>query len=141
MKELVLMLNKYNKKILNVLYFNMVIFLLSGCATIFDDNYQTIKIDSDKSYKGKWFVVDKSFSSREFTSPTVLYVKRSNKDIIISSDNNEFKTSVAKSTVNNWFWLNFAGFIYGSYSSTTDFASGAAWKYDDTVYISENYSK
>lgn len=111
-------------------------FIFSGCATLFGGGGdQVIYIDSDKPYKGKIYHIDKPYQSQEFISPDTMYIERRNKDILITSPDKEFETILVESNVNNWFWLNFAGFIYGSYSSTTDFVTGAAWKYDEVVNI------
>lgn len=107
--------------------------IFTGCATILGGgNSQTISVNSDKPMKGKIAYADGT-GEQYFTTPATLNVERRSKDIIVSSNENEFQTTTQKSKMNNWFWGNiiFGGLI----GSTTDMAGGAAWKYDETVNV------
>jgi hypothetical protein len=112
---------------------SMVMF--SGCATILGGgNTQTVSLNSSKPMKGTMTYEDGK-GLQHFTTPTTLTVERRSKDIILESKDNEFDKTTVKSEMNPWLLGNiiFGGFI----GSTTDSVGGAAWKYDETVNLSE----
>lgn len=109
--------------------------IFSGCATILGGgNQQTISINSSKPLKGEMKYSDGS-GLQHFTAPATLSVERKSKDILLTSNNSEFDTATVKSDTNPWLIGNiiFGGFI----GSTTDSVGGAAWKYQETVNLSE----
>jgi hypothetical protein len=109
--------------------------LFSGCATILGGgNKQTISINSSKPMKGTMTYSDGS-GMQHFTTPATLNVERKNKEIKLASNDEEFDTANLKNEINPWFWGNiiFGGLI----GSTTDSVGGAAWKYDETINLSE----
>lgn len=109
--------------------------MFSGCATILGGgNNQTISLNSSKPVKGEMKYSDGS-GLQHFTSPATLSVERKSKDIILTSNDNEFDTKTVKSDMNPWLLGNivFGGLI----GSTTDSIGGAAWKYQETVNLSE----
>lgn len=109
--------------------------MFSGCATILGGgNQQTISINSTKPMKGSMTYADGS-GLQYFTTPATLSVERKSKDIYLDSKNKEFDKATLKSNINGWFWGNiiFGGLI----GSTTDSVGGAAWKYQETIHLSE----
>lgn len=107
--------------------------IFSGCATILGGgNSQTISINSDKPMKGK-IAYEDGKGEQHFTTPATLNVERRSKDIIITSQDNDFEQKTQKSKVNGWFFGNII--LGGLIGSTTDLAGGAAWKYDETVNV------
>ena len=114
------------------------LFMFSGCATILGGGTsQTVSLNSSKAMKGTMKYSDGS-GKQYFTTPTTLKVGRKSKDIIISSDDNQFNERTIKSELNPWFLGNiiFGGLV----GSTTDSVGGAAWRYDETVDLSNNTS-
>lgn len=110
--------------------------LFSGCATIVGGGgSQNISINSNKPLKAKLSYMDGS-GAQYFTAPATLVVDRKSQDIIISSEEGSFNPTTQKSKLNGWFWGNII--IGGVIGSTTDFASGAAWKYDEVTNIHSN---
>lgn len=110
--------------------------LFSGCASIVGGGgSQTISVNSSKPVKAKLAYTDGS-GVQNFTAPATLSVDRRSKDIIISSEDGSFASTTHKSRLNGWFWGNIiTGGVIGS---TTDFATGAAWKYDEITTIHPN---
>jgi hypothetical protein len=112
---------------------SMIIF--SGCATILGGgNQQTISINSSKPMKGTMTYADGK-GIQHFTTPATLSVERRSKDINLTSKDGEFDEATVKSDINPWFIGNivFGGLI----GSTTDSVGGAAWKYEETINLSE----
>lgn len=109
--------------------------MFSGCATILGGGTtQKISINSATNMKGTMKYSDGT-GTQHFTAPATLNVDRKSKDIILTSDNNEFHTKKVKSSINPWFFGNIiTGGVLGS---TTDSVGGAAWKYDDVVNIAK----
>lgn len=109
--------------------------MFSGCATILGGgNQQTISVNSSKPLKGEMKYSDGS-GLQHFTAPATLSVERRSKDIILTSKDGDFDTTTVKSDTNPWLLGNiiFGGVI----GSTTDSVGGAAWRYQETVNLSE----
>jgi len=109
--------------------------MFSGCATILGGgSKQTISINSTSNMKATMKYSDGS-GVQHFNTPATLNVDRKSKDIVLTSDNDEFQTTNVKSNINPWFFGNiiFGGLI----GSTTDSVGGAAWKYDEVVNVAK----
>ena len=102
--------------------------LFSGCATILSGTTEKISVNSNPS--GIKFKLDNA----EYTTPAVITVKRENEDKIIQVENPQCKkTIVLNKKINPVFFVNIlSGGVFGS---TTDYLTGAMWKYDDNVNI------
>ena len=112
--------------------------MFSGCATLFGGgNKQTISISSDSTKRMKAEISYADGSSPQYiTIPGTVTVKRTDKDVVVKSQNNDFDTVTIKKDVNGWFWVNILGAPYGTIlSSTTDYASGAMWTYDEAITV------
>lgn len=113
--------------------------LFTGCATLFGGGGKqviSINIDSDKRAKGVVKYEDDNKTVQQFNAPATINVERRKSNIILTSTDNSFHETTVKSDVNGWFWVNILGAPGGTLiSSTTDSASGAMWKYDDTVNL------
>jgi len=121
------------KVLIGLLLIGVVMF--SGCATILGGgSHQTVSINSPKPFKGTMTYTDGK-GMQHFTTPTTLSVERRSKDILLESKDEGFHTTTVKSDINPWFFGNiiFGGLI----GSTTDSVGGAAWKYQETVNLSE----
>jgi len=102
--------------------------MFSGCATILSGTSEKISVNSNPS--NIKFKLDQA----EYTTPAVITVKRENEDKIIKVDNPQCKkTIVLNKKINPTFFVNLLS--GGPFGSTTDYVSGAMWKYDDNVNI------
>ena len=112
--------------------------MFSGCATLFGGGgKQTISIKSDKALSGTiGYLSDDNktiINKQAFSTPATVTVIRENKDLIIESNNGEFKPVTVEKQTNPWFW---GDVIATSLLSTTvDAITGAMWKYDENVTI------
>ena len=114
--------------------------MFSGCATLFGGGgKQTISVSSDSDKRMKAVISYADGSSPQYlTVPGTVTIKRTNKNIIVKSKNNDFEQTTIKKDVNGWFWANILGLPYGTVlSSTTDYASGAMWTYDEAITVHE----
>jgi hypothetical protein len=126
-----------NKKILIISSIVAASVIFSGCATVLGGgSSQTLSINSSSNVKGTMKYSDGS-GTQYFTTPATLIVDRKSKSIILTSDNDEFHTTTVSSDLNLWFLGNIMGGAATFFSTTTDLASGSAWKYDETVTISQ----
>lgn len=122
------------KKLLVVLPLIGIV-MFSGCATILGGgNNQTVSINSSKPIKGTMQYEDGK-GLQHFTAPATLSVERRSKDIILESKDGEFDKTVVKSNTNPWFFGNIL--LGGLIGSTTDSVGGAAWKYQESIHLSE----
>jgi len=101
--------------------------LFSGCATILDGTIQQINVTSNKH-------VDIEIDGKPYTVPGVISLKKENKDLILKVDDDKCKqTILLHKKVSPTFFVNIlSGGVFGS---TTDYSTGAMWKYDDNVNI------
>lgn len=109
--------------------------MFSGCATILGGgNQQIVSVNSSKPLKGEMKYADGS-GLQHFTAPATLSVERRSKDIVLTSSDGSFDTKTVEADINPWFFGNiiFGGLI----GSTTDSVGGAAWKYEETINLSE----
>ena len=114
--------------------------MFSGCATLFGGGgKQTISVSSDSDKRMKAVISYADGSSPQYlTVPGTVTINRANQNVIVKSQNNEFDQTIIHKDVNGWFWANILGAPYGTIlSSTTDYASGAMWKYDEAVTVHE----
>jgi len=98
----------------------------SGCATILSGTTQKINITSSPNGK------EVQVGNQIVKTPSIITVKRSNEDLIVKAkDCNDQK--LLKSKINPVFFVNLlSGGVFGS---TTDYLTGAMWKYDENVHL------
>ena len=112
--------------------------MFSGCATLFGGGgKQTILIKSEKPVRASiGYATDDNKTATQtqsFTTPATLTMVRENKNLLIKSENGEFKPVVVEKKLNGWFW---GDVIATSLLSTTvDAITGAMWKYDENITI------
>jgi uncharacterized protein YceK len=100
--------------------------LFSGCATILSGKTQNINVTSYPSHQKV------QIGSQTVVTPSIVTVKRSKEDLVLRSENcNDQKLLASK--VNPVFFVNILS--GGAFGSTTDYATGAMWKYDDNVNL------
>lgn len=112
--------------------------MFSGCATLFGGGgKQTLSVSSDSEKRVKAIISYSDGSTPQYIAiPGTVTINRKDKDILVKSQDNEFDDLVVKKEVNGWFWVNILGLPFGTLlSSTTDYASGSMWKYDEAVTI------
>ena len=111
---------------------------LYGCASIIDGKSQNVNLVPSTGSKVPATVVSPS-GVQEVTLPTVIHTSRSNEDIVVKIEEDscyEESTQAVQSNVNPMILGNvITGGLLGS---TTDFATGAAWEYDNTAVIYVN---
>lgn len=107
-----------------------VCWALSGCATILNDSNQTVNISasSGKPFEG-------TVNGMVFKAPSPVSVLRSKEDLRISTSTPGCAPlTVAANKVDNMFWINIiSGGVFGS---TTDYASGEMWAYEENIVVS-----
>ncbi len=112
--------------------------LLAGCATIVDGGEQNINfVPSNSKEKIHATIVTKE-GIQTVKLPAVVHTKRSDADIVVQIDEAENEcyestTQVVSSSLNPLFLGNVI--TGGTFGSTTDIASGAAFEYDETVIV------
>ena len=120
------------KKIITVL---ITTALLSGCASIIKGRNQTINVMTANGDNVQATVFSKN-GMLETELPRVISVSRDSQDITIRVKDDKCHTetvAIAQSRVEPWFWGNIlSGRILGS---STDYATGAMWKYDSNVNV------
>ena len=117
------------------------VLMLSGCATMFGGGgKQKISINSDSEKRIKVTLSYADGSSPQYlTIPATVSIKRKNQNLKITSANKKFQPQTIEKDVNGWFYVNILGFPGGTLlSSTTDYSTGAMWKYEDDVTIHVN---
>ncbi|MCM1294477.1 MAG: hypothetical protein NC311_02875 [Muribaculaceae bacterium] len=111
---------------------------LTGCASIVDGSTQNINIVPSNSKDKVNATVITETGVQVIKLPGMIHTKKSGKDITIKIDEDEnpcYETSmqIVSSSLNPFILGNvITGGVFGS---TTDAATGAAWKYDDTVVV------
>ncbi len=140
-----------NKKLLIVLPLVSII-MFSGCATYYGGGAkQKITINSSKpmkaslrhiSIKNKTMIDEllstklreESEETQSFTTPATITIFRKNKNLLLTSDDNEFEPIIIKKRINPWFF----GDVLAISFTTIDSYTGAMWKYDDNIIIPVN---
>jgi hypothetical protein len=100
--------------------------LFSGCATVMSGETQKVNIRSCSPNQTV------TIGDRVITTPAVITLKRDNKNLLIKSENSDDQY-LLEPKINSVFWAN--TFSMGSTGSTTDYATGAMWKYDENVNL------
>jgi hypothetical protein len=96
--------------------------LLGGCATILSGSTQKINLQAERGTTCN-AVVD----GQKATVPSIIDVKRENKDKIITVQECPSEQLLLHKEINPVFFVNIlSGGVFGS---TTDYASGSMWKY------------
>lgn len=113
------------KKLLVVIPLISVV-MFSGCATILSGKKQNINVTSSPSKK------EVTIGNQTVTTPAVLSIDRSNKDLMVKSNDCDRQKMLA-SKINPVFFVNILS--GGAFGSTTDYATGAMWKYDENVNL------
>lgn len=121
--------------------------MFSGCATVLGGgSSQTIKFVSTEQMPITVYKIDTNNSKnippieiQKTIVPATITIGRSNHNLLIKSDNNEFKDIIVEKEWNPVGWGNFIpiGAINFMFT-TTDAVSGAMWKYDDNIAITKN---
>jgi len=112
------------KYILVSLGMTSFMFVMGGCATIVSGKTQVIDVTSKIT---KTFSID----GLEYKTPAKVHLHRSKDDKVISV--NGCKDIPLKSEMNPVVIGNVL--VGGLLGSTTDFAGGAGWKYDDNITL------
>lgn len=104
--------------------------ILSACGTVFSGSSQSITFDSNVK-QGIQIYADGALICNK--TPCVVDVDRHSGPMTITAKANGYEDAIMqnKTKINPIFWVNIL-----PYGSTTDFATGAMWKYSqEGVYI------
>ena len=100
--------------------------MFSGCATILSGTKQAVNVTSSPS--GKMVTI----AGRTVKTPSIITLERGKDDLILKSDNCGSQKLVSKK-INPVFFVNILS--GGAFGSTTDYASGAMWQYDENINL------
>ena len=106
-----------------------VIFIVSSCASILNEDTQSVNIVSSngKPIKG-------TIDGRPFEGPGIIKLQRKKEDQIITVETPGCsEKTIANKKVSNTFWLNILS--GGAFGSTTDYGTEKMWEYDDTIQV------
>lgn len=104
-------------------------FMLGGCATILNDQTQSVNVTSSTGTAIKGTVGGQSFNG-----PGVVRLEREKADKIFITDTEGcVKETAAPSSVDTKFFINILS--GGAFGSSTDFSSGRMWKYSENIII------
>ena len=105
---------------------------VTGCATLLNEKNQNVNVVTSTGQKAD-IVVD----GTPHKAPTVVPIRRSKGDKLITTQNPKcHQTTIATSSLDNVFFINLLSGYSSTSGSTTDFATGEMWKYQDTIVIS-----
>lgn len=103
--------------------------MLSGCATILNDDFQKVNVTTSNGEQAEL-----SANGKTFTAPSVVDIARSEDALIISSaDGKCASQTVANNEVDPKFFINILS--GGAFGSTTDYTTEKMWKYQDTIEV------
>ena len=116
------------------------IIMFSGCATVLGGGAkQQITINSSKSMNvSLGYASDDNktaINPQRITAPATITMVRDNKNLLLTSDDNEFEPMIVEYEMNPWVWGDVL--MTSLVSTTTDAVTGAMWKYDDNITIPE----
>jgi len=99
--------------------------MFSGCATILSGTTQKISVNSTPSN------IEVELGNTKVVTPSVVTIDRG-EDLILKSSKCSEQKIVAKK-INPVFFVNILS--GGAFGSTTDYSSGAMWKYEENVKL------
>ncbi len=104
--------------------------LLSGCASILNDETQKINVATSNGQPAKV-----SIDGKTFDAPGIVTVKRQKLDkVLVAETPNCAKETSLEKKVDSKFFINIlSGGVFGS---TTDYATEKMWSYQDSVVVS-----
>lgn len=116
----------------NVIAVATIGLLSSGCATILNDDTQTLNVRTSNNSS-----VEVSVAGQTVTTPGSVTVARDGSDIsAMTSASGCAQTTAIDREVDGVFFVNLlSGGVGGS---TTDYASGKMWEYDTDVVVNCN---
>lgn len=100
--------------------------MFSGCATIFSGKQQAINLTSTPS--GKMVTI----AGRTVKTPSIITINRGQDNLKLTSTDCDNQKLVTKK-INPVFFVNILS--AGVFGSTTDYSSGAMWKYDENINL------
>ncbi len=95
---------------------------LSGCATILSGNTQKVNVTTETGKKYTAMI-----DGQKFTVPSIIELTRENRNKVLTLEECPDQKVLLHKEINPVFFVNIlSGGVFGS---TTDYASGAMWKY------------
>lgn len=108
------------------------VILTSGCATIINDETQSINVRTSNNTE-----IEAQVGGQQVTTPASVSVKRAKDDLVVQTSNEKCSPSTSvESSVDDVFFINIlSGGVFGS---TTDYSSEEMWEYDSDVVVNCN---
>jgi hypothetical protein len=109
---------------------SLTISLLSGCASILNEQTQPINVTSSTGNP-----ITGSIDGVAFKAPGIVNVTRSDKDKVVKVDTEGCqKETLAPKSVDSKFYINIlSGGVFGS---STDYSTEKMWKYQENIVVS-----
>jgi uncharacterized protein YceK len=104
---------------------------LSGCATILNEPTKKVNLQTTNGEKAIL-----SVDGVNVNAPGMVDLPRKKEGVMISSPDGKCVQTAVPSKVDTKFFINVLS--GGAFGSTTDFASGEMWTYDDTLVVQCN---
>ena len=102
--------------------------LSSGCATILNDDVQTLNVHTTNNT-----ATTAAVGGYQINTPTAIKVERAKDNLVITTNNNKCQpVTTIESKLSPLFWYNAVLPASGLYGSTTDYATGNMWEYEKT---------
>ncbi len=107
----------------------IVAFLFGGCATILEEDTQTLNVRTSTNQE-----VEVVVAGRTYETPASVEVDRDGSELSVATkaDGCAATTSVDREVDTTFFVNILTGGLWGS---TTDYATGKMWEYDSDVVI------
>ena len=116
------------KKLSSILITVSSLVLLTNCATILKDKNQIVNFNTSNGENGKIRI-----KGAVHKIPGQVSVERNKENLRVFAASDNCTPLTVESTVEPVFFVNIIS--GGTFGSTTDFASGHMWKYQDTVTV------
>ncbi|MDR0579445.1 MAG: hypothetical protein LBG21_02470 [Campylobacteraceae bacterium] len=125
-------------KIFKWLFLVVVVFGMAGCATLVNQDTQSVVINSSNSKSVNATVIYKD-GMQSGQTPFVALVRRANQPLVISVEESKCTkatTMKKNATISGAFFVNAIWCFSCVFSTTTDVATGRMWKYDEQIIVS-----
>ena len=112
--------------------FVLIILMFQGCATILEDDTQSLNVRTSNNK-----AVTISVGGQSAVTPTSITVDRDGSKIAVTTGAEGCSSSTAVDReVDTTFFVNIlSGGVYGS---TTDYATGKMWEYENDIVVNCN---
>ncbi len=106
----------------------LAITTMSGCATILKGKTQQVNIATSNNEQAT-ITID----GKVVTAPSIVEITRKNENLVVSTSTKGCTPTSVSSAIEPVFFVNILS--GGPFGSTTDYATGSMWKYDENIMI------